>query len=166
MACSLVATTPGELAAAVSVVVVGTVERADLDQGAVVRPEVFLKGPASSADFTFAPSASGCEPAPLQAGDRTIVFVSNPSRWPNVAEAIVFRRGEKVGDGWPEVTTEEALIASVRHVTGQYVVPVPAAGQGAGIDWWKTVVPVGVALAIIMGVSLFLMRIWHRIDPS
>jgi hypothetical protein len=57
-------------------------------------------------------------------------------------------------------------VSLVRGITEQYAVPAASAGDGAGIDWWKTVLPVGVATLALFGVGLYLMRIWHRIDPS
>ncbi|MFN0095635.1 MAG: hypothetical protein ACKVVT_12780 [Dehalococcoidia bacterium] len=42
-----------------------------------------------------------------------------------------------------------------------------AASQGGGAEQrWETVTPLGLALALLMGVSLVLMRIRRRIDPS
>jgi hypothetical protein len=61
---------------------------------------------------------------------------------------------------------EAELVARVRSLTNQYAVPASSRGEGAGIDWTRTILPVGAALVAIFVIALFLMRIWHRIDPS
>lgn len=62
--------------------------------------------------------------------------------------------------------SESGLIELIRHETNQFAVPAQSAAEGEGIDWVWTVLPVGGATLAILAVSLYLMRIWHRIDPS
>ena len=61
---------------------------------------------------------------------------------------------------------EAELVSRIRALTNQYTVPAAAESESAGIDWGRTVVPVGFAVLALFGVGLVLMRIWHRIDPS
>jgi hypothetical protein len=74
-------------------------------------------------------------------------------------------RGEWLWLGTP-LSAEADLVEEIRGITGQYAVPPQSESEGQGIDWWKTVLPVGGAVLGIFVVGLFLMRIWHRIDPS
>jgi hypothetical protein len=50
--------------------------------------------------------------------------------------------------------------------TDQVVVPAASEDEEQGIEWRSTVLPIAVALGVIFVIGLFLMRIWHRIDPS
>jgi hypothetical protein len=61
---------------------------------------------------------------------------------------------------------ESELIAQVRSVTNRYAVPAASPSEGEGIDWGKTVVPLSIALGAVFIIGLFLMGIWHRIDPT
>jgi hypothetical protein len=70
-----------------------------------------------------------------------------------------------LSDGTP-IGSEESLVADVRNLTGQYAVAAQSESEGEGIEWTTTVLPIAVALGIVFVIGLFLMRIWHRIDPS
>jgi hypothetical protein len=82
-----------------------------------------------------------------------------------MAQTYVLRDGRAQRGDQPAVP-EVQLVSEVREVTGQYIVIATSQDEGAGIDWGNTVVPLGVALAVIFGIGLVLMRVWHRIDPS
>jgi hypothetical protein len=93
---------------------------------------------------------------------------AGPYTWPG-PEAVFIEEP----DGWhsanpddPVVYNEGQLLARVEGLTGQYSVPAADKDEGAGIDWWGTIIPVGAVLLGLMAVGLVLMRIWHRIDPS
>lgn len=146
-------------------IVIGRVESRE-GTNVVLRPEAFLKGPASSEPLRFSGQETDCSPAPLAAGDRALVYVLDASdlRYPLPNDAYVLKDGHAVmGD---EVRTEVEVVSAIRSVTGQYAVPAEGRSEGAGIDWGHTVIPLGAALAIIFVIGLVLMRVWHRIDPS
>lgn len=147
------------------VIVIGTVESRD-GRTMTLRPEAFLKGPASSELMQFRGVEDTCAPAPLRAGDRTLIYVFDAAapRYPYVNEAYLLRDGSAIlGE---EQRTEGEVVAAIRGVTGQYAVPVSSRSEGAGIDWSHTVVPLGLALGVVFIIGLVLMRVWHRIDPS
>lgn len=165
-----------EQAATASVVVLGVVSGPDEVAGGgrsfSLRPEVFLKGAstARSQVFTLAAQDSGCEVATVEQGARVLVFAhgSNPFPWPHPLGVFV-----EHPDGWrsthPALSvsyTEAQLLDRIRAITGQLAIPAANTGDGAGIDWLTTVLPIGGVLLGLMAVGLILMRIWHRIDPS
>ncbi len=136
--------------------------------GARVHPEVFLKGPASADDIFFArsPIEDQCGRAPLATGDRALIYIfdaTNPTT-PLPNQAFILRDGHAtMGD---QVRTEAEVVAAIRSLTGQYAVPAATESESAGIDWSHTIFPLGVVMAILLGIGLVLMRVWHRIDPS
>lgn len=131
-------------------------------------PEAFLKGPASGDALHFAPNpiAAECGGNPLTVGDRAIVYVAdaaNPVE-PLINGAFILRDGHAtMGD---QVRTEVEVVSAIRSLTGQYAVPAVTQSEGAGINWGQTIIPLGVVMAILLGIGLVLMRVWHRIDPS
>jgi len=154
------------------VIVVGTVVRAD-ETALVLKPEAFLKGPVSQEDLRFTKAlpggegANGCPTALLATGQRALVYVFDASsgQWPLVNQVYVLDQGRARMEGDKE-RTEAEVVNAIRGVTGQYAVPAATSDEGAGINWKSTVLPVGIALAIIFAIGLVLMRTWHRIDPS
>ncbi len=151
------------------VIVIGTLQDRDTDSGTLV-PEAYLKGPVVGGNITLEAnsmiSGASCH-AEMQPGDRVLVFLkSSPlAEWPLASEVYFLRDGNAVGlDG--TVRNEQSIIDAVRGLTTQYAVPPSPTEDGAGIDWGKTVLPVGGAVLAVFAVSLVLMRQWHRIDPS
>ena len=65
-----------------------------------------------------------------------------------------------------ELSPADKAFAEIRTVTGQYAVPAADDEEGATLDWMKVVLPVGLATLGVFAVSLVLMRMWHKIDPS
>ncbi|GAB4331166.1 MAG: hypothetical protein Kow0010_16330 [Dehalococcoidia bacterium] len=156
--------------AGADVIVIGTVEGVD-GQTATLRPHAFLKGPVSAAAIVLGRrEASDCPQAVLVPGERALVVLSGPAgarAWPGPSQLFT------LADGWasnqdepPAVAAEAELVERIRSVTGQYAVPAADEGEGASIGWVSTVLPVGLALVLLFGVGLVLMRIWHRIDPT
>ncbi len=165
-ACTLIQpSSPAEFVAEAQVIVIGTVESRD-GRTLTLRPEAFLKGPASSERMQFRGVQDTCDPAPLRAGDRTLIYVFDAAapRYPYVNEAYLLKDGSAIMG--KDQSTETEVVSAIRGVTGQYVVPVSSRGEGAGIDWSHTVVPLGLALGLVFIIGLVLMRVWHRIDPS
>lgn len=175
------APTPEQFAAMVrsaDLVVVGTVLRSEPDRQISdrstlwLKPEAFLKGKASAAELTFvAGLPSPCAATGVRTGDRVLLLASGeggprpmpePERVYRLADGVA----RSLGRGDTTETLESDLVARVRSITNQYVVPAASSDEGAGIDWKGTIVPVGAALLVIFAISLILMRIWHRIDPS
>jgi hypothetical protein len=154
------------------VIVLGTVVSAD-DTALVLKPEVFLKGPVSQDNLRFTKSlpggqgSVGCPTALLAAGQRAVVYVFDASsgEWPLTNQVYVLDQGRARMEGDKD-RTEAEVVNAIRAVTGQYAVPASNQGEGAGIDWKSTILPLGIALAIIFAIGLVLMRLWHRIDPS
>lgn len=157
--------TPEQLVPDSQVIVVGTVVSRD-GRNLVFRPEAFLKGPASADEMRFTGEEDTCTPAPLNAGDRALIYVFDAAapRYPYQTEAFVLKDGHATMAD--DVRTEVEVVAAIRAVTGQYAVPATSSSEGAGIDWGHTIIPLGAALAIIFVIGLVLMRVWHRIDPS
>lgn len=88
-------------------------------------------------------------------------------QWPTAGRVFWLQDGRATGGGETSETLAEVdLTQKVRAVTGQFAVPAVSGDEGAGIDWGHTVIPLGIALAIIFVIGLVLMRVWHRIDPS
>jgi len=162
---SLTAPSASEAVAQSQVVVIGTVAAAG-EGTATLQPEVFLKGPASAEPIHFSGTTDECPVAPLTSGARALIYIPDAShpRVPTMYEAWILTDGRASMDGAEQ--SEADLVAAIRSVTGQYAVPVASRSEGAGIDWGHTVVPLGAALAIVFGIGLVLMRVWHRIDPS
>lgn len=160
-----------ERVAAADVIILGTVRsstRADAD----IAPEVFLKGPAQSgAVRVVAPlRQSECPLARLEQGNRVLLLLQGGNgafEWPTGPAAYAINDGQAALAGSiPDARSEAELVHDIRSITNLYAVPAATPSEGAGIDWVKTVVPVTVALAIVLGIGLYLMRIWHRIDPT
>lgn len=160
-----------------SVIVIGTWARtepgATTDSGrAIIQPEAFLKGATSARDIPLATSLPGPCRAPIGApGDRLLLIVTGdpanaPFPEPERAWVLANGRATSFVTGASAAGTEADLVARIRALTGQYTVPAADQAQGAGMDWGKTVLPVGFAVLALFGVGLVLMRIWHRIDPS
>lgn len=162
------------LAAAVpqfELIVIGTVHEENGGGGARLEPEAYLKGAASKPDINFVhpgnQAASSCELARLEEGARILVFLKSSNgqvEWPGATQVFWLKDGRAAGSAGN--LTELELVSKVRAVTGQYAVPAASESEGAGIDWGKTVLPLSLALGVVFIIGLFLMRIWHRIDPS
>lgn len=151
-------------------VVVGEVtERAGV---AAILPEAWLKGAASAEAVPLAAGdGNGCPLAVMPpAGTRALAAL----RWggtgyePPLASALfVIADGVAVNGASPQERLPEAeLTASIRAVTGQYAVPAATPAEGASLDWVRVAAPVAGATLAILAVSLALMRVWHRIDPT
>ncbi len=160
---------------AAGVIVIGTVtgitDTAEDESRVRVKPEAFLKGPPSASGIQMVWGFPGpCEGRGPRVGGRILLFLSQPDRrasWPE-PEGVFFLEDGKAATairGVTEERTEQSLIDQIRAQTNQ--LSRPASGNdGAGIDWGSTIIPIGIACVGLMGVGLFLMRIWHRIDPS
>ncbi|MGE3074323.1 MAG: hypothetical protein AB7N24_13820 [Dehalococcoidia bacterium] len=132
-----------------------------------LKPEAFLKGPATPDEITFSGDDLGCPRADLKVGDRALVYVFDAAQpsYPLINQVYLLRDGRAIQEG-SETLTEVEVVGDIRGLTGQYAVPASNKDDGAGIDWSNTVLPLGVVLLIIFGIGLVLMRVWHRIDPS
>ena len=152
-------------------VVIGTVTGASATDATIV-PVAFLKGPAQAGEIVVRrpPQEPECPLAEIQAGTRVLAMISSSSgilAWPDGGGLYLLRDGKATnGPPAPETTTETALLQQIRSLTNQYAVPAASKNEGASLDWLKTVVPVSLALLVVFGIGLYLMRIWHRIDPS
>lgn len=137
-----------------------------------VHPEAFLKGPASGGDLVFAGGLpEPCRGTPARPGERVILLVAGRDgalSWPSPERVyrLVDGAAQTTLRGDTSTVPESEFLATLRSLTNQYAVPAGSGGDGAGIDWVGTVLPVAGALVAVFVVGLFLMRIWHRIDPS
>lgn len=154
------------------VIVIGSVRTAGPDSSTVA-PEAFLRGPTRPDTLTLTKPARDpeCPLAELTAGSRVLLLLNTSSDaygWPDASLAYVLKDGHatlasrQIADD----RLEAELISDIRSQTNLYAVPASNTGDAAGIDWVKTVVPVTVALLVVFGIGLVLMRTWHRIDPS
>jgi hypothetical protein len=160
-----------------SLVALGTVEKvtgttADPTQAATLHPEAYLKGPTNASDIEIRRSTvvMPCEFAPLNEGDRVIVLLqgAEPFPWPAADAAYLLANGSATSTNPADTRTmtESQLVTKLRGLTNQVTVPATSNSEGASIDWIGTVVPVTVALLLVFGIGLYLMSIWHRIDPT
>ncbi|MGH2607697.1 MAG: hypothetical protein ACRDHF_01295 [Tepidiformaceae bacterium] len=157
---------PLELATAqASIVVVGRVEAGEAPDTVNLAPEAFLKGPASSQPLTLRPGWSGCIAA-LAPGSRLVVFLREDETWPGAGDIYALEEGRAITLVGTDVGAEDEFLGRVRDITEQFAVPAANESEGEGIEWATTVLPIAVALGIVFVIGLFLMRIWHRIDPS
>ncbi|HKS91865.1 MAG TPA: hypothetical protein VJQ83_08045 [Tepidiformaceae bacterium] len=159
------------------IVVIGTVTSVD-GANASLKPEAFLKGPTSAADLQIGgPVLIGCYRIALHAGDRVLLTLSSDKgvlAWP-LADGVgsyLLESGRAVSlntfnnqtvDNAP---TEAAVVDHIRSITGQYAIPATSDSQGASLDWVKVVLPVALVTLAVFGIGLYLMKIWHRIDPT
>jgi hypothetical protein len=167
---------PPEVLRTASVVVVGTVDDVTPGERAVISPEFYLKG-ATAPDRLVLPHPDSmvnpdfdCEPANLVAGDRVLLVLGRDAgrvSWPGAQQLYILSNGqaEQAIEGG-ETLPEAELVESIRSETGQYSIPARTEDEGARLDWFGTVLPVGAAVVIVFGIGLVLMREWHRIDPS
>ncbi len=150
------------------IIVIGTLHPGPT--GVLLLPELFLKGTVSNAPLQLAEAQPGCPPADLSPGDRVLLFLAPEGGrvpWPAAQAAfrLVGGTAERADRAAP-LLPEADLVARIRAVTGQAAVPPASDESPAGIDWRDTVLPVGAILGAVFGLSLVLMRLWHRIDPS
>ena len=160
-----------EAVLASDLVVIGIVREANGGGPARIEPQAYLKGAASNDAIRLAPRsnhpASSCELARLVEGTRLLAFlhsVNGQPEWPGAAQVFWLIDGRAAGPCGN--LSESELVEKVRAITHQYAVPAASDSEGAGINWGKTVLPLSIALLIVFGISLILMRVWHRIDPS
>ncbi len=154
-----------------SLVLVARVEEAE---GTTIslKPEGFYKGPVRTQAIRLSrsPGDGECPWARFSIGDRYLVFLREQADgflWPIEARAFLLLDGKaSLTGGQPFSVGEEDLLSEIRGITGQYAVPAASEAEGEGIEWGSTVLPIAVALGIVFVIGLFLMRIWHRIDPS
>jgi len=152
-------------------IVLGTVT-ASTGASARIAPTAYLKGPAQAGDVELRRPAREpeCPLAELKPGTRIIALLQSSSGvivWPDATQVYDLKGGQATsGPPANDTKPESVLLQEIRTVTNQYAVPAANADEGASLDWVKTVVPVSVALLIVFGIGLVLMRTWHRIDPS
>ncbi len=154
------------------VVVVARVEASEPERSVVLRPEVYLKGPAQSAviSLSFPDPRPRCPLARFDPGARVLAVLDAAGgdlSWPGAGDVWLIAGGVATKpEPSPDERPEADLIRAVRSITGQYAVPAANGEEGASIDWVGTVLPVSAALLVVFAIGLLLMRTWHRIDPS
>ena len=162
---------------ATSVILIGTVAGVG-DTQARITPQVYLKGPVSASDVVIQAPPLGCAGVPLQQGERVLLMLPNSGGqllWPmldspggsyRLVDGHAVNLDPRVTETVDGAPTESEVVEHIRSVTGQYAVPATSASEGASLDWVKVVAPVTVACLLVFGIGLWLMKIWHRIDPS
>lgn len=148
-------------------IVIGTVREVTSD-AVTFAPEAFLKGPSSGEPIVFrAHIGEMCPVHEFAVDERALIYIYDASELPLpfINQVFVLEGGHAT---MGELSmTELQAVEEIRGITGQYAVPAVAdGGEGAGIDWKSTVLPMGVVLLIVFGIGLVMMRVWHRIDPS
>ena len=169
-ACSILILPQDQAVEQARVIVLARVE-GRTDQTVTLLPEAYLKGPLNAGSLTLTkfPAHEQCDFPEFPEGGRVLAILDAAPEglaWPYRFQLFVLEDGRAFGPGGEDRGTEAELIREVRALTGQYAVPAASEDEGAGIDWAKTVLPVGGALVVIFIVSLALMRLWHKIDPS
>jgi hypothetical protein len=158
-------------------VVIGTVNEVSNPESATgtfsVAPEAFLRGSASTRAIRFEREGPmmPCGQSGMSVNDRVLIAAQDgtePFSWPFVEATFFLTNGEarSANPADTRVWSETELVETIRGHTGQFVVPAQSEDEGEGIEWGTTVLPIAVALGIVFVIGLFLMRIWHRIDPS
>ena len=163
-----------------TLIVVGTVTGSGSDPNLSdrgwldVTPEAFLKGNPSASAIRFETAVPDPCSDPAVAtgrGARVLLLAAGEGgrvAWPGPRSIYALADGQALsknkGDRAP--IAEADLIARIRGQTNQYSVPAASQDDGSGVDWVRTVLPVGGAVLGLLLVSLLLMRVWHRIDPS
>jgi hypothetical protein len=159
-------------AVAADAIVIARVSADATDTNALLQPEAYLKGSASSQPIPLSLPGqyAGCAAAQFPPGDRVLVFLGNRDAkfvWPTVERVYYLNDGSAVSPLEPNnPMPEEALVSSIRSVTNQYIVPASSNNEGASLDWIRVVLPTTIVVLIVFGIGLLLMRTWHRIDPS
>ena len=154
-----------------SVIVIADVTSASAGN-ATLQPEAFLKGAATADPIILRnpDTANDCLAPDFVAGERVLAIIAPGAaaagRWPPAAGVYRLSDGQAINLGGLPQVTETELINEVRQQTNEYAVPAKTRAEGAAINLAKTVLPVGAALILIFGIGLYLMKIWHRIDPS
>lgn len=153
-------------------VVIAQVEEADADS-ATIHPEVYLKGAATGASVSLerpTDAPPGCTLATIASGTRVLLILKAEGGaylWPAAEEAYTLIDGEATrGEPLSDSVPEDDLVDDIRSVTGQEAIAAEGDADGASIEWLGTVLPVTVALILVLGIGLVMMREWHRIDPS
>lgn len=158
-------------------VVIGTIASVDGD-AARLAPEAFLKGPTSSTDIVIGgPVQAGCARVALHPGDRVLLSLTSEQGvigWPLEGGVGSYRleAGRAVSlntfnqQTVSNAPTEAAVVDHIRSITEQYAVPATSASEGATLDWVKVVLPTALVILAVFGIGLYLMKIWHRIDPT
>jgi len=163
--------TAADVLEAASVVVVGVVVASEPGRSATIEPELYLKGATLPLEITLEhdPELS-CAPALLRQNERLLLIlgeVGGTLAWPGAEQVFTLREGNAyLADNPVPVDDEAGLVDAVRALTGQYSIPAGSASDGASLDWLGTVVPVTAAVLAVFGISLLLMKEWHRIDPT
>ena len=62
--------------------------------------------------------------------------------------------------------TRDQLIKVLRESTGQYAIPAKFSSEAASLNIRSVIIPVLIAAVCILGIGLFLQRIWQKIDPE
>ena len=145
-------------------------ELVDEDGVPAIQPEVYLKGSAVTGPLPLA-ATSDCAQAGLPAaGSRVVVALRREGggfQWPVPAALFAVEDGIATSGGDPPVSLpEDELVSRIREVSGQYAVLAADPSEGVSVNWLGVVLPVALAAAIILGIALVLLRIWHRIEPE
>lgn len=162
--------------AASKVIVIGTVSQVN-GAAAFITPEAFLKGSVSAHDIVIEQGPAGCAPIPIGTGGHMLLMLGGDGptlTWPLLdspgsyalesghAVSMNPANHQTVGNS----PTQAVLVDHIRSITGQYAVPAQSNSEGASLNWLKVVVPVTVVVLIVFAIGLYLMKIWHRIDPT
>ncbi len=151
----------------VDVVVLG--DLVDVDGTPAIAGEVFLKGSVRAHAVPLADGPAECPQAVLPAaGARVLAAVRQTPDgylWP-IPEALFVLTGGVATNGPAVSLPEDDVISRIRDASGQYAVLATDPSEGVSIDWLRVVLPVVLAAAVILGISLVLLRIWHRIEPE
>jgi hypothetical protein len=161
-----------------NMIVIGRVASIEADS-AHIAPEAFLKGPASAAEIAIEGGHHvGCASVELQPGQRVLLSLRADSdgvvAWPLIDDgpSYLLENGRAVSldprnnQTVANAPTEANVVDHIRSITEQYAVPAASESEGASLDWVKVVVPTAIACLVVFGIGLYLMKIWHRIDPT
>ncbi len=153
----------------VDVIVVG--ELTSDSEAPTIKLEAYLRGSAVRQMPLLVDAPSECAKADLPPpGARVVVGLRQEVggfQWPVPAALFVVEGGIATNGADPPVSLpEEELVSRIRGVSGQYAVLAVDPSEGASVNWLGVVLPVTLAAAIILGIALVLLRIWHRIEPE
>ena len=130
----------------------------------------YLKGPPIAHVLTPRYTDGHCE-AQLSSGDSVVAalkgFPGAKILWPSKGSVFFIKRGNVFDDEGSNLgITRDQLIKVLRESTGQYAIPAKFSSEAASLNMRSVIIPVLIAAVCILGIGLFLQRIWQKIDPE
>ena len=130
----------------------------------------YFKGPPTAHVLMPMYTDGHCE-AQLSSGDIVVAalrgFPGAKILWPSKGSVFFIKKGNVFdNEGSSLGFTREQFIEVLRESTGQYAIPAKLSSEAASLNIRSVIIPVLIAAVCILGIGLFLQRIWQKIDPE